>query len=124
MKSDSESIRLMAYTPERKKSFQSTWPALSDAKRSLLLLAQRVDLQRMKQSSHQITGFHGCLWGQTVFERSQHRLLLSNKSMYFPSCHEKSIKGFMDDGFVSRLAALRFTVLVCPILFFNCVINL
>ena len=28
--SDLDSIRLMAYTPERKKSFQSTWPALSN----------------------------------------------------------------------------------------------
>lgn len=33
VKSDSDSIRLMAYTPERKKSFQSTWHALSDAKK-------------------------------------------------------------------------------------------
>ena len=36
--SDLDSIRLMAYTPERKKSFQSTWPALSNTNEIIAII--------------------------------------------------------------------------------------
>ena len=57
VKSDSDSIRLMAYTPERKKPFQNTWPAISNTKEITALVGPEGGFTREEANFASDCGF-------------------------------------------------------------------
>ena len=54
---DSDSIRLMAYTPERTKSFQSTWPALSNTNEIIAIVGPEGGFTRDEANLASDNGF-------------------------------------------------------------------